>query len=167
MLRDRYPDKQIVFSEACVEYGVFGSGHELQNAQMYAHDIIGDLNHGMNAFLDWNLVLDENGGPNHVGNYCDAPMMFDTRTGELRRNLSYDYIGHFSRYIQPGARRIGISRFDERIEITAFRNPDGGVVAVLLNRKDEELSFFLRMDGRVYPVTLPAQSISTVELDRA
>lgn len=167
MLRDRYPDKQIIFSEACVEYGVFGSGHELQNAQMYAHDIIGDLNHGMNAFLDWNLLLDENGGPNHVGNYCDAPMMFDTRTGELRRNLSYDYIGHFSRYIQPGARRIGISRFDERIEITAFRNPDGGVVAVLLNRKDAELSFFLRMGGRVYPVTLPTQSISTVELDRA
>lgn len=165
MIRDRYPDKQIIFSEACVEYSVFGSGHELQNAQMYAHDIIGNLNHGMNAFLDWNLVLDENGGPNHVGNFCDAPIMYDTHTGELRKNLSYDYIGHFSRYIQPGARRIGISRFDGRVEVTAFRNPDGGVAAVLLNRQPEELSFFLRMSGRVYPVTLPAESISTVEFE--
>lgn len=167
MIRDRYPDKQIIFSEACVEYGLFGSGHELRNAQMYAHDIIGNFNHGMNAFLDWNLVLDETGGPNHVGNFCDAPIMYDRTSGELRCHLSYDYIGHFSRYIQPGARRIGLSRFSDRVEATAFRNPDDSVVAVLLNRGTESLSFFLRMNDRVYPVTLPAGSISTVEFEHA
>lgn len=167
MIRDRYPDKQIVFSEACVEYGVFGGGHALRNAQMYAHDIIGNLNHGMNAFLDWNLVLDENGGPNHVGNFCDAPILYDTRTGELRRNLSYDYIGHFSRYIAPGAQRIGLSRFSDRVEATAFRNPDGRIGAVLLNRQSEDIACFLRVQGRVYPVTLPAESISTAEFEEA
>ncbi|MGN1020490.1 MAG: glycoside hydrolase family 30 beta sandwich domain-containing protein [Aristaeellaceae bacterium] len=167
MLRDRFPDKELILSEACVEYSVHGGGHQLRNAQMYAHDIIGCLNHGMNAFLAWNLLLDGRGGSNHAGNYCDAPIMYDAATGELRRNLSYEYIGHFTRYLKPGARRIGISRFDERVEVTAFRNPDGGIAAVLLNRRKEDAACFLRMGGRVCPVTLPAGSISTVELGQA
>lgn len=166
LIRDRFPDKQIIFSEACVEYGVLGSGNDLRNAQMYAHDMIGNFNHGMNAFLDWNLLLDEKGGPNHVGNYCDAPIMYDTCTGELYKKLSYDYIGHFSRYIQPGARRIGLSRYSDQLEVAAFLNPDGGVCAVVLNRQTEKLSFFLRICGRVYPVTQPAGSISTFQWDR-
>lgn len=166
LIRDRFPDKQIIFSEACVEYGVLGSGNDLRNAQMYAHDIIGNFNHGMNAFLDWNLLLDEKGGPNHVGNYCDAPIMYDTRTGELHKKLSYDYIGHFSRYIQPGAHRIGLSRFSDRLEATAFLNPDGSVCAVVLNRQAEDVSFFLRINGRVYPVTQAAGSIGTLQWER-
>ena len=130
MIRDRYPDKRIVFSEACVEYSLYREDNQLRNAEMYAHEIIGSLDHGMNIFLDWNLLLDEKGGPNHVGNYCDAPVMYDTRTGELRRNLSYDYIGHFSRYIRPGARRIGLSRYTDRQEAPAAVNTDGTVTAV-------------------------------------
>ena len=161
MIRDRFPDKRIVFSEACVEYSLYREDNQLRNAQMYAHEIIGSLDHGMNIFLDWNLLLDEKGGPNHVGNYCDAPVMYDTRTGELRRNLSYDYIGHFSRYIRPGARRIGLSRFTDRLEATAAVNTDGSVTAVVLNRSGEDIPFFLRMGGRVWPVLQPGGSIGT------
>ncbi|MBQ7183423.1 MAG: glucosylceramidase [Clostridia bacterium] len=161
MIRDRFPDKRIVFSEACVEYSLYREDNQLRNAEMYAHEIIGSLDHGMNIFLDWNLLLDEKGGPNHVGNYCDAPVMYDTRTGELRRNLSYDYIGHFSRYIRPGARRIGLSRFTDRLEATAAVNTDGSVTAVVLNRSGEDIPFFLRMGGRVWPVLQPGGSIGT------
>ncbi len=161
MIRDRFPGKRIVFSEACVEYGVYGQDNQLRNAQMYAHELIGSLNHGLNAFLDWNLLLDEKGGPNHVGNYCDAPLMYDTRTGELKRNLSYDYIGHFSRFIVPGARRIGLSRFSDRLEAAAARNPDGTVCAVVLNRGEEDIPFYLRMNGRVWPAVQPGESIAT------
>lgn len=166
LIRDRFPDKQIVFSEACVEYGVLGSGNDLRNAQMYAHDMIGNFNHGMNAFLDWNLLLDEKGGPNHVGNYCDAPIMYDTRTGRLQKKLSYDYIGHFSRYVQPGARRMGLSRFSDLLEATAFLNPDGSMCAVVLNRQTEDVPFFLRVRGRVYPMMQAASSISTLQWEK-
>lgn len=161
MIREKFPDKKLVFSEACVEYSVFADQNQLSNAQMYAHEIIGDLNHGLTSFLDWNLLLDEQGGPNHAKNFCDAPVMYNTKTGELTRNLSYDYIGHFSRYIQPGAVRIGLSRFSDRLEATAVRNPDGGVCAVAMNRNKEDVSFFLRIGNRVWPATLPGESVST------
>ena len=161
MIRDRFPEKRIVFSEACVEYSLYKGDNQLRNARMYAHELIGSLNHGLNVFLDWNLLLDEQGGPNHVGNFCDAPIMFNTRTGELNYNLSYDYIAHFSRFIMPGAQRIGMSRFCKCLEVTAAQNPDGSVCAVVMNPDDEKASFFLRMNGRVWPVTLAGNSIST------
>ncbi len=161
LITRRFPEKKIVFSEACVEYGVYGDRSPLSNARMYAHEMIGDLNHGLTSFLDWNLLLDENGGPNHARNYCDAPVMYDTRTGVLKQNLSYHYIGHFSRYIRPGAVRIGFSRFDQRIEATAVKNPDGSLCAILMNPTDMEITFFLRMGDRVWPVTQEANSLST------
>ena len=164
MIRERFPDKQIVFSEACVEYGVYADQNQLSNAQMYAHDLIGDLNHGLSAFLDWNLVLDEQGGPNHVGNYCDAPMMYNTKTGVLTRNLSYDYIGHFTRHIRPGAVSIGLSRFSQQIEATAAQNTDGSVSVVVLNQQKEAIPFFLRIGVKVYPCTQEGESISTYVL---
>ena len=161
MIRDRFPEKRIVFSEACVEYSIYKGDNQLRNARMYGHELIGSLNHGLSVFLDWNLLLDEQGGPNHVGNFCDAPIMFNTQTGELTRNLSYDYIGHFSRFIQPGARRIGLSRFGDSVEAAAAMNPDGSVCAAVMNPGDRDVSFFLRMNGRVWPVRLAGDSIST------
>lgn len=161
MIRERFPDKQIVFSEACVEYSIYAGQNQLRNAQMYAHDMIGNLNHGLNAFLDWNLVLDQQGGPNHVGNYCDAPMMYDMDAGVLTKNLSYDYIGHFSRYIKPGAVSVGLSRFTQQLEATAVQNPDGSICVVVMNPQKEAISFCLRMGDRVWPVTQEGESIST------
>ena len=161
MIRDRFPGKRIIFSEACVEYSLYMQDNQLRNAQMYAHEMIGSLNHGLNAFLDWNLLVDEQGGPNHVGNYCDAPVMYDTRTGKLKYNLSFDYIGHFSRYIKPGANRIGMSRFTDRLEVTAAQNPDGSLCAVVMNKTQENIPFFIRLDGGVWPACQPAESIAT------
>ena len=161
LITRRFPDKKIVFSEACVEYSILPGQNQLRNAQMYAHEIIGDLNHGLTSFLDWNLLLDEEGGPNHVRNFCDAPMMYNTRTGELKYNLSYDYIGHFSRYIQPGAVRIGLSRFSSAIEAAAVRNPDGSLCVVAMNPTRQDISFFLRLGDKVWPVVQEAGSIST------
>lgn len=161
MIRQCFPGKKIVFSEACVEYSRHADQSQLANAQMYAHEIIGDMNHGLGCFLDWNLLLDEQGGPNHVGNFCDAPMMYNRKTGVLTKNLSYDYIGHFSRYIKPGAVRIGLSRFSQGIEVAAVRNPDGSVCAVVMNAGKEDVSFFLRIGDQLWPVTQPAQSIGT------
>ena len=161
MIRQKFPGKKIAFSEACVEYSILADQSQLANAQMYAHEIIGDLNNGLTSFLDWNLLLDEQGGPNHVGNYCDAPMMYNRQTGVLTRNLSSEYIGHFSRYIKPGAVRIGLSRFSQCVEATAVQNPDGSICTVLLNTGKEMVSFFLRIGQRVWPVTQSGESIGT------
>ncbi|MDE7028656.1 MAG: glucosylceramidase, partial [Lachnospiraceae bacterium] len=62
--------------------------------------------------------------------------------------LSYYYIGHFSRFIRPGARRILVSKYSPDIEATAFRNPDGSRVLVLLNRSEREVDFVLSTEGK-------------------
>ena len=115
---------------------------------MYAHDIIGDFNAGMNGFIDWNLILDRQGGPNHVGNYCDAPVMCDVDADTIDVKLSYSYIGHFSRFIRPGARRILVSKYSPDIETTAFQNEDGGKVLVILNRSEKEVEFVVSVEGK-------------------
>lgn len=161
MVREKFPDKRIVFSEACVEYNVIADQNQLGNAQMYAHDLIGDLNNGLDTFIDWNIILDQQGGPNHVKNYCDAPIMCDLNEKTWRKNLSYEYIGHFSKYIRPGARRIGFSRFTDRLEVTAVENQDGSLAVVWMNQGDSEISFFLRLENEVCKVTAKPHSIAT------
>ena len=157
-----FPDKKLILSEACIEYSKFGADKLLENAQKYAHDMIGNLNAGMTAFYDWNLVLDEHGGPNYVNNFCDAPYLYDTGKGQLLRRASLDYIWHFSHFIQPGAVRIGHSRYTEQLEATAFRNPDGKLVCVLLNRNNFQLPVNLRVNGQVASLVLDPESIGTV-----
>ncbi len=163
LTHEAFPDKELIFTEGCVEYSRF-STDQLKNAQMYAHDIIGNLNAGMTGFIDWNIFLDEKGGPNHVGNYCDAPIMVDTQSGELMVKLSYDYIGHFSKYIVPGAKRIGMSKYTSDLEVTAFKNLDGSVVLVALNRTGKKLPVTIRIKGELIEFELPESSIATALL---
>ena len=127
-----------------MEYSLFADSGEIYKAEMYAHDILGNLNAGINASLDWNLLLDEKGGPNHVGNFCAAPIMCAPGEDSYEKRLTYYYIGHFSRYIKEGAVKIGTSRYTDGIEVTAFLNPDGERVAVILNKSEKEVPYTLR-----------------------
>lgn len=98
-----YPDKPLLLTEAAVEKFDPAKLQYWPNGERYGTAIINDLNHGAVGWTDWNILLDQNGGPNHVGNYCFAPVHADTRTGEVIYTPSYWYIGHFSKFIRPGA----------------------------------------------------------------
>ncbi len=123
--------------------------------------MIGDLNAWTEGYLDWNLVLDETGGPNHVGNLCDAPIIADTTTDEVHYNSSYYYIGHFSKFIAPGAVRIGFTSEAEGILTTAFRNPDGSIAVVLMNESEEVHSVTLGLGEEIASCELSPHSIVT------
>ncbi|WP_127532928.1 glycoside hydrolase family 30 protein [Paenibacillus kobensis] len=159
-VQKRYPDKALIFTEGCHEGGVqLGSW---KSGERYAHDIMGNLNNGMSGWTDWNIVLDEQGGPNHVGNYCDAPIIADTKNDSLTFQSSYYYIGHFSKYIRPGAVRIGCTKYTESLSTTAFRNPNGEIVVVVLNRTDEQHPYVVRNNEQVAEGSIPAHSIQTL-----
>ncbi|MDD2958938.1 MAG: glycoside hydrolase family 30 beta sandwich domain-containing protein [Lachnospiraceae bacterium] len=160
----KYPDKELIFTEGCVEYSRF-SDDQTANAQMYAHDMIGNLKAGMNGFLDWNLLLDMQGGPNHVGNFCDAPIMCDVKENKVVKNLSYYYIGHFSRFIQPGAVRILATSSQKDTETVAFQNPDGTIAAVVLNESDQTQEFYLSCGRQSWKIEMQPHSILTACLD--
>ncbi|NLL79901.1 MAG: glucosylceramidase [Clostridiales bacterium] len=161
LIHRKYPDKHIFFTEGCVEYSRFADSGEVQKAEMYAHDILGDLKSGIEAYFDWNLLLDELGGPNHVGNFCAAPMMCNWKEDTLEKRLSYYYIGHFSRYIKRGAKQIATTRYTDQIEAVAFLNPDGSRVAVLLNKTDQEIPVTLLEKGEGIETNIAAHSIVT------
>lgn len=162
MVQKMFPGKKLMHSEGCVEYSRYGAGNEVEHAEKYAHDIIGDMNAGTNSFIDWNIVLDEKGGPNHVFNYCGAPIMCDTKTKTFECKLTYDYIGHFSKYIRPNAKRIGWSKYTDKIEMTAFQNNDGTVAAVFLNRTKENIRVSVRIKKEVTRITIAPNSINTL-----
>jgi glucosylceramidase len=155
-----FPDKKLLFTEGCQEGGVHMNSWD--TGERYGHDIIGDLNNWMVGFIDWNMALDETGGPNHVGNLCDAPIIADGTTDTLHFQSSFYYLGHFSKFIRPGAVRIDSQSSLETLECTAFRNTDGSTAVVVMNRSDEALDFSLAMSDDLAPLSSPAHSILTL-----
>ena len=166
LVRQQFPDKKLILSESCLEYNKFDSAAESVNAGRLAHDMIGNLNHGLNAFYDWNILLNKEGGPNHVGNYCDAPFLFDEERKELLQRMSADYYWHFAHFIQPGAVRLGFSRYTDEIDVTAWENPGGRIVLILLNRGDEAVPVHIRISGKETEIVLSAHSIVSGVISR-
>lgn len=176
MFKEKYPGKVLMLSECCEIHAPGESGMNMpflppsyktpgsldhKDAIHYAHDIIGNLNEGMQRWLDWNLILDEKGGPRHVRGGCTAGLIAK-EDGTFRTSLIYHYIAHFSGYIRPGAKRIGFSRYTDEFEMTAAKNSDGQIVAVFLNKNPEDTGCEIRIEGKVIHLKLPAGTISTV-----
>jgi len=162
LVHDAYPDKHLLFTEGCQEggphWGEWGLG------ERYATSIIQDLNHWTEGWVDWNLVLDEQGGPNHVGNFCSAPIIANTRVGNLSGvtfQSPYYYIGHFSRFIRPGAERIISASTLDTLQTTAFYNTDGKIAVVVMNKSEENIKFSLKYNHKQTTAELPAHSIAT------
>lgn len=162
LVKKMFPDKEVFFTEGCVEYSRFADSKEIQKAEMYAHDIVGNLNAGISASLDWNLILDDKGGPNHVGNFCAAPIMCNVKEDTYEKRLLYYYIGHFSRYIREGAVRIGTTRYTDGFEVTGFLNTNGERVVIILNKSDKEWEYVIRENGMGTKGKIEAHSIQTI-----
>jgi glucosylceramidase len=158
-VHDAWPDKHMLFTEGCQEGGAHLGEWEL--GERYACSIINDLNRWTVGWIDWNLVLDERGGPNHVGNLCSAPIMVDTAHDALLHQSSYYYLGHFSRFIQPGARRVLCAATLQDIETTAFVNPDASIAVIAMNRTKHAIAFKLSTSGQCAIAELPPRSIAT------
>lgn len=157
-----YPDKHLLFTEGTpanfdsTAYGRWSLG------EAYGRSMIHDFNSGTEGWTDWNILLDEKGGPNHVGNFCFAPIHADTRTGKLIFTNSYYYIGHFSRFIRPGARRIMAVASRSMLLTTAFQNPDGRIAVVVMNPTDKSGDYYLTVGTEAIKASARPHSIQTV-----
>jgi glucosylceramidase len=163
LVHDAWPDKKLLFTEGCQEGGPHTGEWEV--GERYARSMINDLNRWTVGWIDWNLLLDSSGGPNHVGNYCSAPILADSTQGRLLQQPAYGYLGHFSRFISPGAHRVLCAANKEVLENTAFINPDGSVVIVVMNRSEEEIHFRLQVKERCWSLHLPPRSIASFLLE--
>lgn len=159
-VHEMYPDKHILFSEGCQEGGLHLDSW--LTGERYARNMIGDFNNWQEGWLDWNLILDETGGPNHVGNYCDAPIIADTKTGKIHYNSSYYYIGHFSKYVKPGAKRIEVRLLgNTTIKSVGFVNEDGSISLIVMNETDKDERFQVEIKREFIQYSLKAHSIVT------
>ena len=164
---DAWPDKQLLFTEGCQEGGPHTGEWAL--GERYATSIINDLNRWTVGWIDWNLLLDATGGPNHVGNLCSAPILASPANAagdlQLQHQSSFWALGHFARFIQPGAQRVLCAATLEALQASAFVNPDGSVVAVLLNRSDAPIRCVVRHGHGVLSASvlvLPARSMASL-----
>ena len=164
LVHDAYPDKKLLFTEGCVYPFEFDKINEWHWGESYGTSIINDLNTWAVGWTDWNLILDEKGGPNHVGNYCYAPVIADTRSGEVHYMNSFYYIGHFSKFIRPGAKRIICSSTSSKLLSTAFINTDGKIAVVVMNSTDKEINFNISLIKKAVNTVSPAHSIITLML---
>jgi len=162
LVRETFPDKPLIFTEGTVDTFKPDDIHNWRLGEYYGRSMINDFNDGAVGWTDWNVLLDERGGPNHVGNFCFAPVHADTKTGELTYTNSYHYIGHFSKFVRPGARRIAASPSRSALLSTAFVNPDGKVATVVMNPTEQKITYFLWVAGNAAEVTSLPHSIQTL-----
>ncbi len=161
-VHESFPDKHILFTEGTIEAFDTERYQYWPNAERYASDMINDFNVGVVGWTDWNILLDETGGPNHVGNFCFAPIHADTKTGQLIYTPTYFYLGHFSRFVKPGARRVSSTVSQSFLQAASFANPDGSHATIILNKTDKPISFNFYVGDQEAEWTIPARAIQTV-----
>ena len=145
-IKESYPTKNLLFTEGCQEKFDPTQYQRWSNAERYGNSMINDFNSGTVGWTDWNILLNEFGGPNHVQNFCFAPIHANTKTNELIYTPTYFYIGHFSKFIKKGALRVSTTSSRSTIESTSFQNPDGQIVTVVMNKTDESIKYKLVVD---------------------
>ncbi|HEX5887731.1 MAG TPA: glycoside hydrolase family 30 protein [Pyrinomonadaceae bacterium] len=162
LVREAFPEKHLIFTEGCADSFKPERLTDWALGELYGRSMINDFNSGTVGWTDWNVLLDETGGPNHVQNFCFAPVHADTRTGELIYTNSYYYIGHFSKFVRPGAKRIASSPSRSPLLSTAFVNPDGKVSVVVMNKTEQKIAYYLWLDGNAAEVESLPRSIQTL-----
>lgn len=161
-VKEAFPDKNLMFTEGCNEKFDPTKYQFWDNGERYGASMINDFNNGTVGWTDWNVLLDENGGPNHVGNFCFAPIHADSKTGELIYTPSYFYIGHFSKFIRPEAKRVSTAVSRSSLLSTSFRNKDGKMVTVVMNQSEGTVTYNLMIDNQGTEITILPNAIQTL-----
>ncbi len=182
------PDKHLIQTEACIDaqvpvwqdddwywskeatdWGYNWAPEERKHfhpkyvpAFRYARDIIGCLNNHVDGWVDWNMVLDRQGGPNWFENWCIAPVIVDPDQDEVYFTPLYYVMKHFSKYIRPGAKRIGFDIDSDSIMCTAALNPDGTIAVVLFNENKEKVNVIIKVGDAENQVILNGEAIQTI-----
>lgn len=159
---EAYPSKNLLFTEGCVERFDAKKYQFWGNAERYGKSMINDFNNGTVGWTDWNILLDENGGPNHKGNFCFAPIHADMQTGELIYTPSYYYIGHFSKFIRPNAKRVSTVSSRSSLLSTSFVNTNGKMVTIVMNQSENTINYNLIVGTEKSVITIPAHAIQTL-----
>lgn len=130
----------------------------------YARDIIGCLNNWVDGWIDWNMVLDRQGGPNWFKNWCVAPIIVDPKNDDIYFTPLYYTMVHFSKYIRPEAKIIDVENSDTSLMVTAAKNPDGSIAVIIFNETTNEKNFKLSLGKKSTNISISPQAIQTIAI---
>lgn len=160
-MSESFPDKNLLFTEGCADSFDAKKYQHWPNAEKYGRSMINDFNQGTVGWTDWNILLDETGGPNHVKNFCFAPVHADLTTGELIFTPSYYYIGHFSKFVRPNAKRVSAVSSRSPLLSTSFLNEDGTLAVVVMNQSDAEIKYQVYVGSQTLDAKILPHAIQT------
>ena len=132
------------------------------NGEKYGNSMVNDFNNGSVGWTDWNILLDDQGGPNHVSNFCYSAIHADSKTGELIYSPIYYYIGHFSKFIRPNAQRVSSTSSRSVLLTTSFLNSDNKMATIVMNQSDADVSYNFYVGLDEAKATIPAHGIQTL-----
>ncbi|MBS1534095.1 MAG: glycoside hydrolase family 30 protein [Bacteroidetes bacterium] len=182
------PDKHLIQTEACVDSEVphwqddawywkkeatdWGWDWAAENEKYlhpkyapvnrYATDIIGCLNNWVDGWIDWNMVLDRQGGPNWFKNWCVAPVIVDVDKDEVYFTPLYYTMAHFSKFIRPGAVKIDCVIDSSEVMTTAVKNPDNSIVVVIFNPTEQDFGINVLNKNQEKKITIQAKALQTL-----
>ena len=159
-VHDEFPDKELIFTEGCQEGGPHIGSWDL--GERYATSIINDLNRYTVGWIDWNLLLDGRGGPNHVGNYCSAPIIVNTKTQELLYQSSYFYLGHFSRFFSRGDKIVQCENTTSQLLSLSGINKNDKLTTTIMNKEEDSIPFLYDNGSEKKSYSIPPRSIITI-----
>lgn len=162
LVHESYPTKNLLFTEGTNENFSADRYQYWPNAERYGHSMINDFNRGTVGWTDWNILLDHTGGPNHVQNFCFAPIHGDTRTDELIYTPTYYYIGHFSKFVKPNAQRMSTSSSRSFLLATSFVNEDGHMATIVMNHTDKSINYNFFVGEAQSQLTIPPRAMQTI-----
>ena len=131
----------------------------------YAADIIGCLNNWVDGWVDWNMVLNTQGGPNWFKNWCVAPVIVDTQKDEIYFTPLFYVMSHFSKFIRPGAIKIGCEINHKELVATAVKNPDGKIAVVIFNPTDTKQNLSILINNQTKKLSISANALQTVVIN--
>lgn len=131
----------------------------------YATDIIGCLNNWVDGWIDWNMVLDRQGGPNWFKNWCVAPVIVDPEKDEVYFTPLYYVMAHFSKFMRPGAVKIGCTISNKELMATAVKNQDGSIAIAVFNPTDVEQTLVVKLPNRQTIISINAKALQTVVIN--
>ena len=162
LVHKAYPNKNIMFTEGCGERFDYSKLNAWYLGERYGRSMINDFNNGSVGWTDWNILLDETGGPNHVGNLCFAPVHADLKKGTLIFTSAYYYIGHFSKFVRPGAKLINSSASRSQLLTTAFVNKDKSMNVIVMNQSENTIKYNLCIGTYAAVITILPHAIQTL-----
>ncbi|MFK7749972.1 MAG: glycoside hydrolase family 30 beta sandwich domain-containing protein [Kordia sp.] len=131
----------------------------------YAYDIITDLNHGTQGYIEWCMILSNKGQPNPYDNFNSAPVLINPITDEVTYTPLYYLLSHFSKFIRPGAHRIAIEgETIEGITYTAAINPDKSIAIVFFNSATKPIELQLTIESETHKIQVPPRTLQTIHL---